>query len=67
MNSLRIDILPKNLQQEIRDYYEFLVQKYNLNPSDNKKRPSGLAKGEFSFPDSFNDPLPDDLINDFYK
>lgn len=30
-----------------------------------KKRPIGLAKGTFEIPDSFFDPLPDDLIDLF--
>jgi hypothetical protein len=28
MSTLRIDILPKNAQKEIQDFYEFLVSKY---------------------------------------
>lgn len=28
-------------------------------------RPIGLAKGEFSVPDDFDSPLPDDVLNDF--
>lgn len=30
-------------------------------------RPLGTAKGDFVYPDDFNDPLPDDLLNEFYK
>ncbi len=30
-----------------------------------KQRPIGLAKGTFTVPDSFFEPLPDDLINAF--
>jgi len=30
-----------------------------------RKRPTGLAKGEFVVPDDFNDPLPDDIIDSF--
>ncbi len=30
-----------------------------------KKRPIGLAKGTFEIPDSFFDPLPDDLLDLF--
>lgn len=32
-----------------------------------KQRPFGLAKGEFTVPSDFNEPLPDELINEFYK
>jgi hypothetical protein len=28
-------------------------------------RPSGLAKGQFSVPDDFNSPLPDDVLEAF--
>lgn len=31
-----------------------------------KKRPFGLAKGEFVVPDDFDAPLPDDILKDFY-
>ncbi|MEL6438098.1 MAG: DUF2281 domain-containing protein [Cyanobacteria bacterium J06621_8] len=31
----------------------------------NKPLPIGLAKGEFTVPDDFNDPLPDEIIDLF--
>ena len=31
----------------------------------NKRRPIGLAKGEFTVPDDFNDPLPDEILDLF--
>jgi len=70
MESLRIDFLPKHLQKEIQDYYEFLISKYQKELVDNssdKKRPYALAKNEFEVPANFNEPLPEDIINDFYK
>jgi antitoxin (DNA-binding transcriptional repressor) of toxin-antitoxin stability system len=30
-----------------------------------QRRPIGLAKGEFTVPDDFNDPLPEDLLRLF--
>jgi hypothetical protein len=30
-----------------------------------EKRPYGLAKGDFSVPDDFDAPLPDDVVADF--
>ncbi|MBR8829468.1 MAG: hypothetical protein DSM107014_16485 [Gomphosphaeria aponina SAG 52.96 = DSM 107014] len=30
---------------------------------ENKTRPLGLAKGDFSIDESFNDPLPDDIVD----
>jgi len=69
MNSIRIDILPQHLQKEIQDYYEFLIAKYDIKLKKNKitkKRPYAMAKDEFVVPDSFNEPLPDNIINEFY-
>jgi prevent-host-death family protein len=31
------------------------------------KRPLGLAKGEFTVPDDFDDPLPPEIEEDFYR
>ena len=31
----------------------------------NKQRPIGLAKGKFTVPDDFNDPLPDEILDLF--
>lgn len=32
----------------------------------NQSCPVGLAQGEFTVPDNFNDPLPDDILASFY-
>jgi prevent-host-death family protein len=34
-------------------------------PKTQKLRPWGLAKGQFTVPDDFNDPLPEDLLDLF--
>ncbi len=39
-----------------------IVESYRLQ---NKPLPIGLAKGEFTVPDDFNDPLPDDILDLF--
>ncbi len=39
-----------------------IVESYR---QQNKKRPIGLAKGEFTVPDDFNDPLPDEILDLF--
>ena len=36
-----------------------IVESYR---QQNKQRPIGLAKGEFTVPDDFNDPLPDEIL-----
>ncbi len=70
MNSLNLEILPHTAQRELKDFYDFLVLKYGSKLTKKtrtkKDRPYALAKGEF-VPDSFNEPLPDDLLNEFYK
>jgi len=37
MSTLRIDILPKDAQREIEDFYDFLVSKYVQNQKKDKK------------------------------
>ncbi len=39
-----------------------IVESYR---QQNKQRPIGLAQGEFTVPDDFNDPLPDEIIDLF--
>jgi hypothetical protein len=29
-------------------------------------RPAGLCEGQFVVPDDFNDPLPDEILREFY-
>ena len=36
-----------------------------LNPSLSQPRPIGLAKGQFTVPDDFNAPLPEDVLQTF--
>jgi hypothetical protein len=36
-----------------------------LNPPLSQPRPIGLAKGEFTVPDDFNAPLPEDVLQAF--
>ena len=32
----------------------------------NKKRPAGLCEGQFVVPDDFDDPLPEEILREFY-
>ncbi len=34
---------------------------------ENKTRPTGFAKGEFTIGDDFNDALPDEIVDEFYQ
>lgn len=42
-----------------------LAELRRVNARDFPPRPSGLCKGEFSVPDDFDAPLPDDILNEF--
>lgn len=37
-----------------------------VEPKPNKVRPLGFARGEIWIADDFDDPLPDDLLKEFY-
>ena len=43
-----------------------IIQIRQLLHSLNQSCPVGLAQGEFTVPDNFNDPLPDDVLVSFY-
>jgi len=53
--------LPLDKQQQVLKFVESLDQ-YKL---EIKQRPFGLCKGEFTVPDDFNEPLPDDTLDLF--
>lgn len=36
-----------------------------VSPTSPQIRPYGLCAGEFTVPDDFNDPLPDEILNSF--
>ena len=70
LNSVRqfIDSI-EDKQPEINPEYPLtnedidrVVESYR---QQNKQRPIGLAKGEFTVGDDFNDPLPDDILDLF--
>lgn len=42
-----------------------LAELCRVNARDFPPRPSGLCKGEFSVPDDFDAPLPDDILSEF--
>lgn len=70
MQHIDLHLLPPNARKEITDFYEFLLVKYGLkNKSYNlsQNRPSGLAQGEIEISDDFDEPLPKDIEDAFYK
>jgi hypothetical protein len=44
-----------------------IVHKKAKKENNTKKRPYALSKGKFTMDESFNDPLPDELLDTFYK
>ena len=42
-----------------------LAELRRVNAHDFPPRPSGLCEGEFSVPDDFDAPLPEDVLNEF--
>ena len=53
--------LPSDKQQQVLKFVESL-DKHKL---EIKQRPFGLCKGEFTVPDDFNEPLPDEILDLF--
>lgn len=47
---------------ETNEDIDRIVESYRRQ---NKPLPIGLAKGEFTVPDDFNDPLPDEIVDLF--
>lgn len=70
MENINLKLLPPNARKEISDFYEFLLAKYGQKEMDENSseiRPSGLAEGEIEISDDFDDPLPNDIEDRFYK
>ena len=57
-----IRALPLKKQAEVLDFAEFLK---NRETEATDLRPSGLCKGQFTVPDDFDDPLPEEILRDF--
>jgi hypothetical protein len=53
----KLQDLPKQQQQPVLDFVEFLAQKY-VKPKSNQPRVAGLHKGMGWISDDFNDPIP---------
>lgn len=51
--------LPLDKQQEVLQFVESLKE----DKLEIKERPFGLCKGEFTVPDDFNKPLPDEILD----
>lgn len=56
----KIKLIPKNYQQEVVDFIDFILEKKVQNPTvSSKKRPLGLLKGKMKMSASFDEPLED--------
>ncbi|MCH8318415.1 MAG: DUF2281 domain-containing protein [Bacteroidetes bacterium] len=65
----KYNTLPKNIQQEVTDFIEFLVEKYHkqvqVNVPEKEKKPKkrksnfGSAKGLIFMSEDFDEPLED--------
>lgn len=56
-------LILKDLPFKQGEYVEILIRAQQLLPA--KRRPFGLAAGEFVVPDDFDDPLPEEIMHDF--
>ena len=53
---INLDQLPKYLQQELLDYYNYLLQKYQSKNKKNTQRKdffNSIRKNKFSLPDNY--------------
>lgn len=60
-----LEVQPQSIHPEppiTNEDIDRIVESYR---QQNKQRPIGLAKGEFTVPDDFNDPLPDEILDLF--
>jgi hypothetical protein len=56
----KIKLVPKNYQQEVVDFIDFILEKKaKKDVSVLKKRPLGLLKGKMKMSTSFDEPLDD--------
>lgn len=55
----KIRLLPNELKQEIMDFVEFLLNKYQGIPDPKKQPQFGSAKGVFQMSPDFDEPLDD--------
>ena len=63
-----INKCPDFLVEEVLDFLLFAKARRNQPaPLEEQKelRPFGLAAGEFTVPPDFNDPLPEEILQDF--
>ena len=51
----------------ITDAGETVAKLVRIKPTTSKRRKFGAAQGEFTVPESFNDPLPEEIEDLFWK
>jgi hypothetical protein len=65
VNSLEQEQEQEPIEDEIPVTNEDIDRVVESYRKQNKPLPIGLAKGEFTVPDDFNDPLPDEILDLF--
>ncbi|HLO84222.1 MAG TPA: DUF2281 domain-containing protein [Nostocaceae cyanobacterium] len=59
---------PDFLIEEVLDFLLFVKARRNQQENSEQskeRRPFGLCKGEFTVPDDFNEPLPEEILSSF--
>ncbi|GAA6623498.1 DUF2281 domain-containing protein [Scytonema sp. NUACC26] len=59
---------PDILVEEVLDFLLFAKARRSkpvISENLQEARPFGLCTGEFTVPDNFNDPLPEEILSDF--
>lgn len=51
--------LPKDIQQEVKDFIEFLLSRRKHQPTKSKKPTFGSARGKIKLSPDFDEPLED--------
>jgi hypothetical protein len=57
---------PDSLVEEVFNFLLTTKAHHSQEDQPRQLRPYGLAAGEFTVPDDFDEPLPDDILADFY-
>jgi hypothetical protein len=57
--------VPEDIVEELLDFLLFTQARRNQSQKSDLPRPYALCKGEFIVPPDFDDPLPEDILQDF--
>ncbi|MFN9173258.1 MAG: DUF2281 domain-containing protein [Synechocystis sp.] len=57
--------IPEEIVEELLDFLLFTQARRNQQKEQQTPRPYALCQGEFTVPADFDDPLPDEILQDF--